>query len=574
MLDFKQTLGTDEELILKKFEKWTHETGEHPFIYYGEENKTYTYAQFNELVNAFANNLIANGIQKGDRISLFLRNSFVTTVAMFGIWKAGAVFCPINFNYRGTLLSYQIKDTNPKILITERQMVPMINQVAKQLPMLTVIMHDPKEDDHDYQHEKVELDPRFKQIPFDAFLIGEKSNPNIELQAHDVANIIYTSGTTGPAKGVVQTYRWIHGYTYVFRAFNKQEDVIYNDLPMYHVGGAFALVARAAFVGSTVALWDKFSPSDFWNRIKISGATNAILLDVMIPWLMKAEPREDDRYNTLNRVHMQPLPKYHHDVAQRFGINFISAGYGQTESGAGFVGIIDEFGEEEGTPPELYKGYTREETKEIAERLSIPFQKGSNDLPKGYMGVVAPFYEAAILNEYDEQYAVGEVGQIALRPRYPHLMLKEYFNKPEATVKEFQNLWFHTGDVGYKDSDDLYYFVDRMKDVIRSRGENISSYQVEDLMNQHEHVSMCAAFPIPAEEGEEDDIVVYVVPKSEQLTVEELHEWSHKEMPKFMWPKHIRLISELPRTPTNKIEKYKLKELILHELKEKNVTRK
>lgn len=190
------------------------------------------------------------------------------------------------------------------------------------------------------------------------------------------------------------------------------------------------------------------------------------------------------------------------------------------------------------------------------------------------MGVVAPFYEAAILNEYDEPCAVGEVGQIALRPRYPHLMLKEYFNKPEATVKEFQNLWFHTGDVGYKDSDDLYYFVDRMKDVIRSRGENISSYQVEDLMNQHEHVSMCAAFPIPAEEGEEDDIVVYVVPKSEQLTVEELHEWSHKEMPKFMWPKHIRLISELPRTPTNKIEKYKLKELILHELKEKNVTRK
>ena len=91
----------------------------------------------------------------------------------------------------------------------------MINQVSKQLPMLTVIMHDPKEDDHDYQHEKVELAPRFKQIPFDAFLIGEKSNPNIELQAHDVANIIYTSGTTGPAKGVVQTYRWIHGYTVV-----------------------------------------------------------------------------------------------------------------------------------------------------------------------------------------------------------------------------------------------------------------------------------------------------------------------------------------------------------------------
>ncbi len=571
MLDFGQTLGTDEELIIRKLEKWARELGENPFIYYGEAQKTYTYAQFNEMANAFAHSLIKSGVEKGDRISLFLKNSFVTTVAMFGIWKAGAVFCPINYNYQGKLLYYQINDTNPKILITERQMIPRINEVVEQLPQITVIIYDPKENDHDYQQEKTELDSRFKQLAFETFLEGDKSNPNIELKPYDIANIIYTSGTTGPAKGVVQSYRWIHGYTYIFRAFNKQEDVIYNDLPMYHVGGAFALVARAAFAGSKVALWDKFSPTDFWNRIKVSGATNAILLDVMIPWLMKAEPREDDRYNTLNRVHMQPLPKYHHTFAKRFGINFVSAGYGQTEAGVGFVSIIDELGEEEGTPPELYKGYTREETKRIAERLSIPFQRGSDDLPKGFMGVVAPFYEAAIINKYDEPCNANEIGQIALRPRYPHIMLKEYFNKPEATVKEYQNLWFHTGDVGYKDKNDIYYFVDRMKDVIRSRGENISSYQVEDLMNQHKLVSMSAAFPIPAEEGEEDDIVVYVVPKSEELTVEALQEWTKKEMPKFMWPKHIRFISELPRTPTNKVEKYKLKNQILSELNQRKL---
>src|SRR5699024_3197527 len=113
-------------------------------------------------------------------------------------------------------------------------------------------------------------------------------------------------------------------------------------------------------------------------RIHMSGATNAILLDVMIPWLMKAKPDENERNNTLNRVHMQPLPDYHHEVAKRFGINFISAGYGQTEAGNGFVGIIDELEEEEeGTPSSLYKGYTREETAEIAKKLNIPFHQGS-----------------------------------------------------------------------------------------------------------------------------------------------------------------------------------------------------
>ncbi len=560
--------GTDEELILKKIEQWANERGEKTFIYYGEEDESYTYERFNALANCFANHLIELGVNKGDRISLFLKNSLITTIAMFGIWKAGAVYCPINFNYRGKLLSYQINDTKPKILITERQMVSRINEIKHDIPLLTVIIHDPKPGEHDYQQEaaQVQLDEMFTTIAFDEMTKGNAENPNIDLHYYDTANIIYTSGTTGPAKGVVQSYRWMHGYTYISRAFCNEEDVIYNDLPMYHVGGAFSLVLRGAFVGCKVALWDKFSPNDFWRRINVSGATNATLLDVMIPWLMKAEPSERDRYNPLKKVHMQPLPKYHHEVAKRFGFDFVTSGFGQTESGNGFSSLIVELEEGEGTPDELYKGYSRKEMLAIAERLNIPIIKGNEPLAKGFMGFPSPHMVAEILNEHDEECEVGEVGQIAFRTRYPHLLMKEYFNKPQATVEVFQNLWFHTGDTGYKDEHGYFYFVDRMNDVIRTRGENVSSYQVEDLMNQHEHVRMCAAFPIPAEEGEEDDIVVYVVPKSDKLTVEELMEWAKREMPKFMWPKHIRLIEDLPRTPTNKIEKYKLKEQILKEL--------
>ncbi|OLO27312.1 acyl-CoA synthetase [Alkalihalophilus pseudofirmus] len=566
---FKQILGSENELVTKMLEKWAKETGERTFIFYGEENRSYTYSEVNELVNSIAHNLLKNGIKKGDRISLFLKNPLITTLAMFGIWKVGAVFCPINFNYKGKLLSYQINDTNPKILITENQMVPLINEIKDEISTLDVIMHNPEQGDPDYHLDlaNVQLDKTFHSFSFKDFLVGETSNPNIELNYWDTANIIYTSGTTGPAKGVVQSYRWINGYTFLFRSFNHQEDVIYNDLPLYHVGGAFALVARAVFVGCSVAIWDKFSPKDFWRRIKVSGCTDAILLDVMIPWLMKEEPSENDRMNTLKVVYMQPLPQYHHEVAKRFGFDFVLAGFGQTEAGNGFLSIIEELEDGEGTPSELYKGYSRNMLKEIAENLNIPIKKGTDPLGKGFMGVPSPLYDVAILNEQDEKCTSNEAGQIGFRPLFPHIVLREYFNKPKATVEVFQNLWFHTGDVGYKDKNGIYYFVDRMKDVMRSRGENISSYQVEDIINQHEYVKMSAAFPIPAAEGSEDDIVVYIVLNQKSIDENGLLEWAKTKMPKFMWPKHIRLISELPRTPTNKVEKYKLKEKFLKEIR-------
>ncbi|MED4474085.1 AMP-binding protein [Oceanobacillus caeni] len=487
------------------------------------------------------------------------------------MWKVGAVFCPINFNYKGRLLTHQLNDTQPSILITERQMISLLNEVQSELNPIPVVLYEPKKASHDYLLglKDIQIHDKFPTTTFDEMISGDINNPNIEIKYYDSANIIYTSGTTGKAKGVVQSFRWIHGYTYMFRVLNKQEDIIYNDLPMYHVGGAFALVARGAFIGCTVALWDKFSPNDFWKRIKVSKASNAILLDVMIPWLMNKEPSENDHINTLTRVHMQPLPKYHHQVAERFGIHFVSAGYGQTEAGVGFVGIIDELEEGQGTPTNLYKGYTKEETKRIANELGIPLRKGNQDLPKGYMGKVTPFYEATIVNEYDEECGPNETGQLVLRPCYPFLQFNEYFNTPNATVEVFKNLWFHTGDAGYKDEQENYYFVDRMKDVIRHKGENISSYQVEDMINQHKEVNVCAAFPVPATQGNEDDIVIYVVPNSEKLHKYELRKWIQKTMPKFMWPKYIYMISELPRTPTNKVEKYKLKELFQNQINSK-----
>src|SRR5699024_8125490 len=213
-----------------------------------------------------------------------------------------------------------MNDLNAEYLITETSKLPILLEVREKIDNINLLLHKPVKGEHDYPgNDYSEALNTFSITLFSDLTKGNTERPNRVQNYFDVANIIYTSGTTGPAKGVVQPYRWMHAYTYFLRAFNTQEDVIYNDLPLYHTGGAIANVVRAAFLGSTVSLWDKFSPNDFWERINRTGASNAILLDVMIPWLMKAEPSETDTHNTLNRVHLQPLPDYHHKFAKRFG---------------------------------------------------------------------------------------------------------------------------------------------------------------------------------------------------------------------------------------------------------------
>lgn len=564
---FEKTLKTKEELVLEKLEQWSREIPDKPFIYYGENNQTLTFKQFHEKTNAIANNLIDKGIQEGDRIALFLENSYIAALSMFAVWKAKAIFCPINFNYKGNLLTYQINDLNAEYLITETNKLPTLLEVREKIENINLLLHEPVKGEHDYRgNDYSEALNTFSITLFSDLTKGNTDRPNREQNYFDVANIIYTSGTTGPAKGVVQPYRWMHAYTYFLRAFNTQEDVIYNDLPLYHTGGAIANVVRAAFLGSTVSLWDKFSPNDFWERINRTGASNAILLDVMIPWLMKAEPSDADRHNTLNRVHLQPLPDYHHTFAKRFGIDFVSAGYSQTESANSTVVIFDELADEIGTPEELFIGNDREKTKRIAQQYNIPFVNGSEKHPRGMMGVPTPYFDVTILNDRDEICKVKKPGQIALRPKYPSVMMYEYYKKHETTVEEYRNLWFHTGDTGYVDESGMFYFVDRMNDVIRIRGENISSYQIEDMINQYEGVEASTAFPVEAKEGEEDDLAVYVVLKS-NYSNERFEQWLQKTMPKFMMPNYIRYADSLPKTATNKIEKYKLKQLLLDELK-------
>jgi crotonobetaine/carnitine-CoA ligase len=246
----------------------------------------------------------------------------------------------------------------------------------------------------------------------------------------------------------------------------------------------------------------------------------------------------------------------------------VNVGYGATEIGYGCAAVIEEYAKGGGTPDELCKGYSNEEFKAVARKLGMPIVPGNKNIKKGFMGSPCIHQQVAVLDEHDEKLGAGEYGQICIRGRLPSLLLDEYFNKPEATVAAFKNLWFHTGDGAYRDKDGIFYFVDRMGGFIRVKGENISSFQIEDTINAHPKVGVSAAFPVPAQDGLEDDIVVYIVsaPK-ENLKEEDLRQWIEKEMPRYMHPKYIRFIDALPQTPTYKVEKYKLKDLFLKEMR-------
>lgn len=533
-------LAADTELVTEAVDRWAALEPDKRFLFDGDTGREWSYSEFAEVTGSIAGNLAANGIGKGDRVCVLLEDPVVTTMWMFGIWKAGAVYCPINPAYSGSLLSYQVNDTAPRLFVTEPSLVDRVNAITDDLddaPPLVVAGGG----GDDFTR------------PADA--------PAVEVRYSDTANIIYTSGTTGRSKGVVQSHRWMNQYTWAARLLTTTDDVVYSDLPMFHVGAAMFNVARAAWAGASVAMWRKFSASQFWDRIDSSGATIATLMGVMVPWLMNADVTDNDRVNTLHKVHLQPLPNNHHDVARRFGLDYVTTGFGQTEGGLGMFALIEECAPGEGTPDSHYRGLTHDQLNARFRSVGIPVVVGSEITENGYMGAPTPFMDAAVHDADDNPCPPGTPGELVLRPKAPSVLADGYLGKPEATVRAWKNLWFHTGDFVQRDHDGKWFFLDRVGDRIRRRGENISSQHLEELIATYPGVTLTAAFPVPSADGSEHDIAVSIAGSG--LDEAAVRAWTHENIPAFMRPQHLMIVDELPTTPTGKIQRFKLRERFL-----------
>ncbi|MEM8564463.1 MAG: AMP-binding protein [Pseudomonadota bacterium] len=553
--------------ILHRLRDWAQRDGSRPCVNYGEQGRTLSYADFDAVTDTIAAALTKLGIKRGDYIAVVTGNAFVAARTIFAVWKCGAVYCPMNINLNREQLRYQVEDTTPSLVITDTARLAKVSEaIAQDMPL---IVHVPQTGDHDYVENDATFEPAAGQHVFSDLLSVAGRVPDYDPQLADETAIIYTSGTTGLPKGVVQTHAWLAGLCRSLHVWTHKDDVVYCDLPMHHIGGAFSMFARSLWCGASVSLWDRFSPGEFWHRINSGGVSVALLIDVMVNWICKQPETAEDANNPLAKVHVLPLPNNHFDIARRFGFDFFIAGYGSSELGNAFSGFIDEFPNRQGTPETLWKGHTKAAMKQ---RLLDHFGEGvivngDTDIGPGYMGVSVGTYEPTVEDEQRNTLAAGEVGQLVLEPRVPGALFSHYLNKPEKTAESVVDGRFYSSDIVARDERNIFYFKDRKQGFIRVRGENVSAASIEAELLRHEAVFQAAVVAIPAIEGGEDDVGAYIVKTEEsELSVEALHAWSVEHMPKFMRPRHVRFIDALPVTATMKVEKYKLQERLLREL--------
>jgi crotonobetaine/carnitine-CoA ligase len=491
--------------------------GDRTWLVFGDQR--YSYAQAHDLSNRYANGFRGLGIRKGDHVAVMMANCPEFILTIWGLGKLGAVTVPLNTAARGELLKYFITQSDSTCVVVSAELA---DRVAEALG-----------NDHHVRAfctlggagALARCGRTLVDLAAFADASPEEPDPS-QVLASDPQYIMYTSGTTGPSKGVISPHSQAHG---VGRSLAQNfgyrpDDVVYTCLPLFH-GNALWYSCYAAFwADCTLAVSARFSASSFWDEIRATGATQFNALGAMTNILLRAQPSPRDREHRVRQAMLVPLsPDVYREVSERFGVQVTSL-YAMTETFAVTMFTPDD-----------------------------PVSKGSSaGKPRGLS-------ELLIVNDEDDPLPIGEVGEICVRPCEPGIVMSGYYKMPEATVRDTRNLWLHTGDRGRIDADGYLYFVDRKKEAIRRRGENISAYEVEMLIARHPSVLEVAAVPVTSELSE-DEVMVYVVCRDGcTVSAEDLVRFANQNMAHFMVPRFVHFIDVLPKTASEKIEKYKLK---------------
>ena len=495
-------------------------------VWIANEQARLTYAEVDALSNSIAHGLRAHGIEAGDTVLFMLPDvpDYVATWAACS--KTGIVEVPVNTAYRGDILVHVVNDSRARSLVCNAAFLDRFDAVADRLADLERIFV------HTNGHSDVSMPPglesAFDIVPFEA-LQSNDTSPCHQLPAiSDLKAIMYTSGTTGRSKGVMVAQA--HAYEYAAgcaRCLEMGPDDVYYTagLPLFHVAGKWGVVYAAAIHGATAAFPERFSASGFWDDVRTYGATTTFLLGAMANFLQRQPEQPSDSDSPLEKVLMCPLLPDVDDFTARFGARVATA-YGSTEVNAPVFMSL-------GTPVRdvQYVGEVRDDK-----------------------------FEVCVLDEDDRRVPPDTLGEIAVRPKEPWITMRGYWNQPEWTVKMWRNQWLHSGDAGRTDTAGGIYFVDRIKDAIRRRGENISSMEVEGIVSQHPDIAECAVYPVASEYSEQEVAVSIVTKDATRLDAEELIRWLEPRMPYFMVPRYVTQLDELPKTPTGKIQKYSLRE--------------
>lgn len=477
----------------------------------------WTNAQMADVSRRAASGLASAGVRQGDRVLSWLPSGPDALRVWFGANWLGATYVPMNVAYRGAVLEHVIGNSGAKVLVCHTSLAERLAELddLARLERLILVGNDP-----------VTLPPTLAVLD-EATLGGEILEESLTLprpiEPWDEQSIIYTSGTTGPSKGVLSSY--CHSATTAMTCFEGRfgdERLRYMiTLPLFHGGGTLGVVG-ALLSGGSIAVIERFDTARFWDLVRETGTTCCTLLGAMTTFLLKQPPSDVDRDHSLRLALLVPYTDEAQLIRERFGVDTFTV-FNMTE-------------------------------------ISAPLLSEINPTSAGTCGRVRPGVEVRLVDENDLEVPDGEIGEMIVRADRPWSMNHGYNAMPEATAAAWRNGWFHTGDAFRRNAEGEFFFVDRIKDAIRRRGENISSFEVERECVAHSAVREAAAIAVPSEFAE-DEVMIVVAPVA-GMTIDpaELLEFLRPRMAHFMLPRFIRILPELPKTPTEKVQKVLLRE--------------
>ncbi len=485
-----------------------------------------TFGEMDRLSDKLAHGLTALGIERGDTVLTMLPNTidFVTVFCALG--KMGSLQVPVNVAYKGGILRHIVNDSAAKAMIVDRGFIDRLEFLADELEHIqTLIIYAEGGTVAEDATLSARLAERYTAVRFEEAFAVTSAAFERQIFHHDLMGVLYTSGTTGPSKGVMTTNAQCYNYAAgaIESGFLREGDVYYAPLPLFHIGGMWGVIYASCIAAATAVLIPSFSVSRFWQDVDDYGITCAFLLGAMVNFVYKLPRRLEDGNTSLRHVLMAPVMPQVNDFMERFGCKVWTA-YGQTEASCPIYG--------NGTPP----------NSETCGRLA------------------SDQFELRIVDDNDLEVPDGTVGELVVRSRDPWVLMAGYWKNPEATVAAWRNQWLHTGDLMKRDADGWYYFVDRKKDALRRRGENISSVEVENEINAHPDVVESAVIPVLADDAEQEVMAVIVRRAGGELGYEELTRFLEPRMAYFMVPRYLEFRDELPKTPTGKIQKNLLRD--------------
>ncbi|MBN9039045.1 MAG: AMP-binding protein [Rhizobiales bacterium] len=490
-------------------EKWASVRPDKVFAMF-PDGTTWTYAETRRTAIRTANALRRLGVRQGERVMAWLPNSADCLRLWFGLNYLGAAFVPLNLAYRGNLLAHALGLSEARLGVVHADLHLRLGETdRKALKEIVVLGGEGMPVDGLTVHQSDALD------------CADETPPPLEraIMPWDLQSIIFTSGTTGPSKGVMSSY--LHLYNMAVSApFLDGDDRYMINLPMFHSGGVMPVTAMLIHGGS-IAMVDAFNTEQFWPTVRRMGITTSILLGVMGGFLLKRPPDPNDRNHTLRTCTYVPL----NDTAPQFHARF-------------------------GTDIHTHFNMTE---------ISMPLVSEANPGTLGSAGKPRAGVDVRIVDGNDCEVPVGAVGELVVRTDCPWAMSHGYAGNAEATAAAWRNGWFHTGDGFRRDEVGNFFFVDRLKDAIRRRGENISSFEVESEVFEHPAIREVAVIGVKSEIAEDEVMAVVALKDGTGFDPAELIAFLRPRMAHFMIPRYVRVVETLPRTPTSKIEKAKLR---------------